>query len=92
MVHAGYRCPQHNREVGGVPHSEPMRGRAADVAIPGLSLPCMYELALEVAQFAEGGIGVYDGNFLHVDVRKRRARWARVRGRYVEVGQLVREP
>jgi zinc D-Ala-D-Ala carboxypeptidase len=92
VVHAGYRCPRHNREVGGVPHSEHMQGLAADIAIPGLSLQRMYELALEVPQFAEGGIGVYDGDFLHVDVRDRRARWARVRGRYVKVGQLVREP
>lgn len=52
----------------------------------------MYELALEVPQFAAGGIGVYDGNFLHVDVRKRTARWARVGGHYVGVAALVREP
>lgn len=92
IVYAGYRCPQHNREVGGVPRSEHMRGMAADIAIPGLSLQRMYELALEVPQFAEGGIGVYDAKFLHVDVRDRPARWARVLGRYVEIGELVREP
>ena len=92
MVHAGYRCPRHNQQVGGVPHSEHLAGQAADVGLPGLSLQRMYELALEVPQFAAGGIGVYDGNFLHVDVRERTARWARVRGRYVDVGELVREP
>jgi hypothetical protein len=52
----------------------------------------MFELALEVRQFAEGGIGVYDGGFLHVDVRDHRARWARVSGKYVGIGELVREP
>jgi uncharacterized protein YcbK (DUF882 family) len=91
-VHAGYRCAQHNLRVGGVPHSEHLLGMAADIAIPGTSLQRMYELALEVPQFAEGGIGVYDTNFLHVDVRERRARWARVRGCYVDVRRLVREP
>ena len=91
-VHAGYRCPRHNREVGGVPHSEHLEGLAADVSLPGLSLQRMYELALEVPQFAEGGIGVYDGNFLHVDVRERQARWARVSGEYVGIAELVREP
>jgi len=90
-VHAGYRCPRHNRELGGVPHSEHLEGLAADVSLPGLSLQRMYELALEVPQFAEGGIGVYDGNFLHVDVRDRRARWARVSGKYVGIAELVRE-
>jgi len=92
VVHAGYRCPQHNQAVGGVPHSEHTLGLAADVAMPGLSLQRMYELALAVPQFAQGGIGVYDGGFLHVDVRERRARWARVSGRYVGVEALVREP
>jgi uncharacterized protein YcbK (DUF882 family) len=92
IVHAGYRCPRHNREVGGVPNSEHLRGLAADISLPGVPLQRMYELALEIPQFADGGIGVYDGNFLHVDVRDRRARWARVSGRYVGVGELVREP
>jgi len=91
-VHAGYRCPRHNRVVGGVPHSEHLEGLAADVSLPGLSLQRMYELALEVPHFAAGGIGVYDGDFLHVDVRDRRARWARVSGRYVGIAELVREP
>jgi len=92
VIHAGYRCPRHNQEVGGVPHSEHTLGLAADVALPGLSLQRMYELALEVSQFAQGGIGVYDGGFLHVDVREHRARWARVSGRYVGIAALVREP
>ena len=92
LVHAGYRCEQHNHEVGGVPHSEHVRGWAADVALPGVSLQRMYELALAVPEFAEGGIGVYDGGFLHVDVRERCARWARISGKYVGIGDLVREP
>ena len=52
----------------------------------------MYELALEVPQFAPGGIAPHDGDFLHVDVRDHRARWARVHGKYVGIEQLVREP
>ena len=92
VIHAGYRCPEHNAAVGGVPHSEHTLGLAADIALPGLSLQRMYELALEVPQFADGGIGVYDGGFLHVDVREHRARWARVSGQYVGMGALVREP
>jgi uncharacterized protein YcbK (DUF882 family) len=90
IVHAGYRCLRHNAEVGGVPHSEHTRGLAADIGLPGLSLQRMYDLALEVPQFAQGGIGVYDGGFLHVDVRDNHARWARIRGLYVNVRELVR--
>jgi len=91
VIHAGYRCPEHNAAVGGVPRSEHTLGLAADIVLPGLSLQRMYELALEVPQFAQGGIGVYDGGFLHVDVREHRARWARVSGQYVGMGALVRE-
>ena len=92
IVHAGYRCARHDQQFGGVPHSEHLAGEAADISLPGLSLQRMYDLALEVPQFAAGGIGMYDGNFLHVDVRERMARWARVNGRYVGVSALVREP
>lgn len=92
VVSAGYRCRQHNQEVGGVPNSEHTRGLAADIRLPGLSLQRMYELALEVPQFSRGGIGAYDGDFLHVDVRDHRARCARVHGKYAGIEQLLREP
>lgn len=92
VIDAGYRCPRHNQEVGGVPNSEHTRGLAADIRLPGLSLQQMFELVAQVPQFAAGGIGVYDEDFLHVDVRGHRARWARVSGRYVGIEQLVREP
>ena len=49
----------------------------------------MYAYALEVPEFANGGIGAYDGNFLHLDVRGHAARWARVRGQYVGIDNLV---
>jgi hypothetical protein len=51
VVHDGYRCVNHNQEVGGVTDSEHTRGMAADVDIPGLSLQQMYELALQVPAF-----------------------------------------
>jgi|SRR4029077_915834 uncharacterized protein YcbK (DUF882 family) len=92
VVNAGYRCRQHNQEVGGVPNSQHTQGLAADIRLPGLSLQRMYELALEVPQFSRGGIGAYDGDLLHVDVRDHRARWARVDGKYVGIEQLLREP
>ena len=91
-VHDAYRCDAHNQEVGGVSNSEHTRGMAADVNIPGLSLQQMYELALQVPAFANGGIGIYDGGFLHVDVRQHPSRWARVRGQYVGIQHLVQEP
>lgn len=92
VVHDGYRCPAHNQEVGGVSNSEHTRGMAADVVIPGLSLQQMFELALLVPTFLNGGIGAYDGTFLHLDIRDHQARWARVRGQYVGIQHLVSTP
>jgi len=92
LVHAGYRCARHNAQVGGVPRSEHTLGMAADIRLRGMSLQRMYELASSIPQFAEGGIGVYDEDFLHVDVRRHRSRWARVKGQYVGIEALVREP
>jgi zinc D-Ala-D-Ala carboxypeptidase len=92
LIHDGYRCPGRNQEVGGVTDSEHTRGLAADVGIPGLSLQQMYDLALQIPTFAAGGIGVYDGGFLHLDVRSYPARWSRVRGQYVSVQHLVKQP
>jgi len=92
VIHAGYRCPAHNQDVGGIPNSEHTRGLAADIHIPGLSLQQMYDLASKVPQFAQGGIGAYDSNFLHVDVGDHQACWARVSGKYVRIQELVREP
>jgi hypothetical protein len=91
VIHAGYCCPAHNLEVGGVPGSEHTRGLAADIHIPGLTLQAIYELASQVPLFAAGGIGAYDPNFLHVDVRGHRARRARVCGKYVGIEDLVQE-
>jgi Peptidase M15 len=92
VVHDGYRCLAHNQQVGGVSDSEHTLGIAADIAIPGLSLQEMFELALQVTTFLNGGIGVYDSNFLHLDTRGHQARWARVRGQYVGIQHLVTTP
>jgi len=92
LVHDAYRCTAHNQEVGGVTDSEHTRGMAADISIPGLSLQQMYELALQVPAFLHGGVGVYDGGFLHVDIRLHQARWVRVRGQYVGIQHLVTQP
>lgn len=92
VVHDAYRCPAHNQKVGGVTDSEHTRGMAADIAIAGLSLQQMYDLAVQIPTFFNGGIGVYDSNFLHLDIRLHQARWARVRGQYVGIQHLVTTP
>jgi uncharacterized protein YcbK (DUF882 family) len=87
IVDAGYRCPEHNAAVGGVSKSQHLNGTAADIRIPPLTVKEMYAAALRVPSFANGGIGVYDDGFIHVDVRGTVARWARVKGEYVGIAE-----
>lgn len=90
IVLSGYRCPQHNSGIGGAGKSQHVTGKAADIRIEGLTLLDMYDRALKVPAFFEGGIGLYEENFIHVDVRIHgKGRWARVSGQYVPISRLI---
>jgi len=70
-VTSGYRTPEYNQQVGGVPRSYHMLGQAADIYCSGMSTKKLAQLANEVGF---RGIGTYvkDG-FVHVDVGPKRA-------------------
>ena len=90
IILSGYRCPKHNREVGGAPTPQHLYGRAADIRVEGMS---SLELFLEALRCEFGGIGLYP-NFVHVDVRREpfRALWGRsAEGRYISIAEAVRE-
>ena len=75
-VNSGYRCPEHNRKVGGSPTSQHLVGKAADIVIEGYSVIQMFAMAIQIKRFHDGGIGRYHAqNFIHVDVRGWRSRW-----------------
>lgn len=61
-ITSGYRCVDHNKAVGGDPHSSHMQGMAADIVVSGVK-------PREVAQFSESmgivRIGLYD-SFVHI--------------------------
>ena len=84
-VTSGYRCPEHNKAIGGAASSQHCLGTAADIAIGGLSIEQMYVLASQVEEFSQGGIAMYDDGHLHVDVRPWRARWAKLNGKEVSI-------
>jgi uncharacterized protein YcbK (DUF882 family) len=93
FVDDGYRCPEHNKSVGGVSASQHTLGKAADIRIGTLGLQDMYDRAIQVPAFLNGGIGVYSDAtlpFAHVDIRDGKARWARVNGVYVGIEQLIK--
>ena len=86
IVTSGYRCNEHNREVGGSENSLPLTGQAADITCAGMSLLRLYFEAIGVPEFQDGGVGLYSqNNFIHVDVRGKRARWGRLDGKYCTI-------
>jgi len=88
-VSSGYRCPAHNASVGGLSASQHTQGKAADIRLDGLSVPQMYVLACEIPAFNNGGVGLYDSGFIHVDVRGARARWSRINGKYGPIEAIL---
>jgi len=77
IINSSYRCPDHNKEIGGVSNSQHVLGKAADINIKGWS-------ADKTADFIEGlhnqwknrsgGLGRYN-TFTHIDIRNAYARW-----------------
>lgn len=74
-VNSGYRCPEHNAEVGGSSSSHHMRGMAADIRVKGIT-------PKEVAEYAESigvkRIGLYEGDegeFVHIGSDETKRFW-----------------
>ena len=75
-VNSGYRCPTHNKRIGGATGSYHTKGMAADISVNGVA-------PAEVAKYAESigikGIGLYetskDGYFVHIDTRSTKSFW-----------------
>lgn len=73
IVNSGYRSPEHNAAVGGVPNSQHVLGTAADIRPEDLNdLPELQQICDEMNN--RGGVGFYN-TFVHVDVRGEHARW-----------------
>ena len=70
---SGCRCPQHNKDCGGVEDSQHLYGTAVDVYADGISVDTIAR-AMEQAGF--DGIGIYrEQGFTHGDYRGYKARW-----------------
>jgi hypothetical protein len=67
-IHSGYRCAQHNAEIGGAKGSLHVAGRAADVSVVGKTARQLKAIAETVPRIK--GFGIDDHkNYLHIDVR-----------------------
>jgi len=72
-----YRCPTHNKAVGGVKNSQHVLGKAADIKIEGLTpqeVAVILDRLTTDGEILQGGIGIYS-TFTHYDIRGKKARW-----------------
>lgn len=70
-INSGYRCPEHNAEIGGAVGSYHIKGMAADIFAAGYRPAEIAEIAKMVGF---NGIGIYE-NWLHVDTRENFTVW-----------------
>ncbi len=73
IINSGCRCVKHNADVGGTPESQHLLGKAADIVVKGIPAKEIYD-HLTHKYIGMYGIGLYD-NFVHLDVRNKKARW-----------------
>ena len=76
-INSSYRCPKHNKAIGGVSNSQHILGKAADVVISGFKASKTFDLISELidkGDMLQGGLGSYN-TFTHYDIRKTKARW-----------------
>lgn len=84
IVTNAYRCPEHNKAVGGAEHSEHVLGLAADIRVPGATPAQLEAIARTIP--AINGIGRADyQEYLHIDVRSEPAEWC-----YNKLGQVIK--
>lgn len=76
IITSGYRCQELNKAVGGVPHSQHLRGEAADIYVPNQATALRYEHILEshsaVQQLLLEPLGSAHKRWLHVSFRQQK--------------------
>ena len=68
-VTSAYRCPTHNHDVGGQPHSLHLSGRAVDVTVTKFDIRELARLAFSVG--FRTVIAYPHRGFVHLDVRRK---------------------
>ena len=74
-VNSGYRCPELNRAVGGAPHSQHMKGEAADITVgTRLDNARLYHLLMQLQLPVDQAINERDFAWIHVSYGPRHRR------------------
>ena len=79
QINSAYRSSEHNAKIGGVRNSQHVLGKAADIAVVGMTtkqVAAEIEKLIASGQMLQGAIGIYP-TFVHYDIRKNRVRWSK---------------
>lgn len=73
IINSGVRCSAHNKRVGGVPNSQHLQGKAADIRVKNMYVEDLYNRIVELKRqevIKIGYIQLYKTKkFVHIDVR-----------------------
>lgn len=70
IINSAIRCEKHNEASGGEPGSLHLKGLAADIRIPGISIRDLRKICIRMN--SNGGCGISYKDFVHVDVGSKR--------------------
>lgn len=73
-VNDAYRCPDHNRQVGGAKASQHLLGLAADISVEGMTAAELEAVARRIPEIRGIGRGDHQ-HYLHIDVREKPTCW-----------------
>ena len=81
IINSGYRCPTHNKKVGGSANSQHTKGSAVDFIIKGVKTLEVWDYVLEKYGNRPLGLAIKRNKddefrgFIHIDTRGKIARW-----------------
>lgn len=76
-INSAYRHTAYNKKIGGKHNSQHLTASAADITAKSYTpqqIADIVERLVKSKQLWFGGMGIYPG-FIHVDIRKEKARW-----------------
>ena len=76
-INSGYRSHAYNKKIGGAKFSQHLLGKAADISSNKFTPEQIHAAVIKLIDEGKvnfGGVGIYN-SFLHVDIRKEKARW-----------------
>ena len=82
IITSGYRTKAYNKKVKGHKDSYHMKGLAVDIVPRGISLRKFFIRATKIK--AVGGLGWYEDSHIHIDIRKDRLYWVKLKGKPIK--------